>query len=270
MKDFYNILGTDANCSQDEIRTAYKKLSLKLHPKLYQTDGFHQGRYDDVREAFETLNDPGRRMSYDDALKRFRSYNPQALPETPKLARVTRSIDIGFSLTLIVLTLIFGDYVYKSLYTVKTVDIVKHPAVAPIAPLAQVTVKHHKKKHSFKLKDTASYYTGTTPLSKPVAVADTDAAAPGYVLIAVDKKENLYEKRDNTASGSLVNTYVSTIKPNVTGVVYMRSRDSYNSDVVEKIPANASVTVLKKGDVFYQVMYNHVTGYVPKWTVQVK
>ena len=50
----------------------------------------------------------------------------------------------------------------------------------------------------------------------------------------------------------------------------MRRRDSYNSDVVEKIPANASVTVLKKGDVFYQVMYNHATGYVPKWTVQVK
>ncbi len=270
MKDFYNVLGTDINCSQDEIRVAYKKLSLKLHPKLYQNDGYHQARFSDVREAFETLNDPGRRNAYDDALKKYKLYNPQVLPQKLKYTRVISGIDIGFSFTLIVLTLIFGGYVYKSLYSVNTTDIVKHPAAAPVLPVAAVSTKHHKKKHGFKLKDTAGYYTQNNNLSKPVTVADTGASSPGYVSISVDKKENLYEKTAGIASGSLVNTYVSTIKPNVTGVVYMRSQDSYNSEIIEKIPANASITVLKKGNIFYKVLYNHTTGFVPKWTVEVK
>ena len=31
-KDYYNILGVDRNASQDEIRKAFRKISLKYHP----------------------------------------------------------------------------------------------------------------------------------------------------------------------------------------------------------------------------------------------
>ena len=31
-KDYYNILGVDRNASQDEIKKAFRKISLKYHP----------------------------------------------------------------------------------------------------------------------------------------------------------------------------------------------------------------------------------------------
>ena len=140
--------------------------------------GITRARFSEVREAFETLNDPGRRMAYDDALKNYKSYNPQVLPQKLKYTRVTRGIDIGFSFTLIVLTLIFGDFVYKSLYSVTTTDVVKHTVVAPVLPVAAVNTRHHKKKHGFKLKDTSGYYAQNINLSKPVTVADTRLIKP--------------------------------------------------------------------------------------------
>jgi len=40
--------------------------------------------------------------------------------------------------------------------------------------------------------------------------------------------------------------------------------------VVEVIPTNSRVLVLQKGNAFYKVLFNNKTGYVPKWTIQVK
>src|SRR5882757_3453995 len=76
MKDFYYILGTDANCSFDEIKEAYRKLSKKFHPDLNQNDAYFESRFREIQEAYETLIDPSRRLIYDAALKKSKSNPP--------------------------------------------------------------------------------------------------------------------------------------------------------------------------------------------------
>jgi len=80
MKDFYYILGIDANCTSTEIREAYRKLSKKFHPDLNQNDNYFASRFKDVNEAYETLIDPARRSKYDAALKKSGPYQPGPEP----------------------------------------------------------------------------------------------------------------------------------------------------------------------------------------------
>ena len=68
-EDFYRILGVERDASQDEIKRAYKKQSLQMHPdKLAQrgkpvTDE-DQARFTRMKEAYEVLSDPHKRETY--------------------------------------------------------------------------------------------------------------------------------------------------------------------------------------------------------------
>jgi DnaJ-class molecular chaperone len=73
MKDFYYILGTDANSTLNEIKEAYRKLSKKFHPDLNQGDKYFEDRFREIKEAYDTLSDPAKRSRYDAALKKSRS-----------------------------------------------------------------------------------------------------------------------------------------------------------------------------------------------------
>lgn len=61
MKDYFNILGVQPNASEDEIRSAYKKLAMKHHPDR----GGDQAAFQDVQEAYSTLTDPGKRQQWE-------------------------------------------------------------------------------------------------------------------------------------------------------------------------------------------------------------
>ena len=50
----------------------------------------------------------------------------------------------------------------------------------------------------------------------------------------------------------------------------MREADTYSSAVVETIPANSKVLVLHKGNTYYKISYNNLTGYIPKWSIETK
>ncbi|HTR28506.1 MAG TPA: DnaJ C-terminal domain-containing protein [Puia sp.] len=63
--DYYNILGVSKTASQDEIRSAYRKLARKLHPDLNPNDKEANKKFQQINEANEVLSDPEKRKKYD-------------------------------------------------------------------------------------------------------------------------------------------------------------------------------------------------------------
>ena len=61
--DYYDILGVKRGSSADEIKRAYRKLALKYHPdKAGKT---HEGKFEEVNNAYQVLSDPKKRAAYD-------------------------------------------------------------------------------------------------------------------------------------------------------------------------------------------------------------
>lgn len=65
MKDYYYIIGVKENASIDEIKKAYRKLSIKFHPDKNDGDPFFTDRFKEILEAYEVLSDLKRREKYD-------------------------------------------------------------------------------------------------------------------------------------------------------------------------------------------------------------
>jgi curved DNA-binding protein CbpA len=55
MKDYHYILGVPKHANQEEIKSAYRKLSKKFHPDLNDNDKFFEERFKDINEAYEYL-----------------------------------------------------------------------------------------------------------------------------------------------------------------------------------------------------------------------
>lgn len=63
-KDYYSVLGVDKNASEDEIKSAYRRLAKKYHPDLNKTEEA-ANKFKDINEAYEVLSDPKKRANYD-------------------------------------------------------------------------------------------------------------------------------------------------------------------------------------------------------------
>lgn len=62
--DYYEILGVGKTCSVEEIRRAYRKLSLKVHPDKNKAPGSEEA-FKKVSKAFKCLSDETSRRQYD-------------------------------------------------------------------------------------------------------------------------------------------------------------------------------------------------------------
>ncbi len=63
--NYYEILGVQEKSSQDEIKKAYRTLSLKYHPDKTQNNPELLDKYQKINEAYETLGDEQKRHEYD-------------------------------------------------------------------------------------------------------------------------------------------------------------------------------------------------------------
>ena len=67
---YYKILGVNENASNYELRKAFCKLSIELHPDTTSLDiDDAKSKFQEVLEAYENLNNSNLRKIYDDKLK---------------------------------------------------------------------------------------------------------------------------------------------------------------------------------------------------------
>ena len=66
-RDYYEVLGLAKNCSEEEIKKAYRKLAMKHHPDRNNGDDSKKAeeRFKEAKEAYEMLSDPQKRAAYD-------------------------------------------------------------------------------------------------------------------------------------------------------------------------------------------------------------
>jgi len=64
-KDYYKILGLEKDCTDNDIKRAYRKLAVVHHPDKNPNDPSAEERFKDIQEAHETLIDPQKRERYD-------------------------------------------------------------------------------------------------------------------------------------------------------------------------------------------------------------
>jgi DnaJ-class molecular chaperone len=82
MRDPYTVLGVPRSASEKDIKSAYRKLAKKYHPDQNPDDPSAHGKFAEATNAYDLLNDTGKRAQYDrgeidaDGNPKFAGFNP--------------------------------------------------------------------------------------------------------------------------------------------------------------------------------------------------
>jgi curved DNA-binding protein len=64
-RDYYETLGVAKTATEDEIRSAFRKLARKYHPDVAKDKKTAEEKFKQINEAYEVLSDPEKRKKYD-------------------------------------------------------------------------------------------------------------------------------------------------------------------------------------------------------------
>lgn len=64
-RDYYEVLGISGDSSDQEIKSAYRKLAIKYHPDKNSGDKNAEEKFKEAAEAYSVLSDPEKRARYD-------------------------------------------------------------------------------------------------------------------------------------------------------------------------------------------------------------
>lgn len=63
--EFYDLLGVSRDASPEELKKAYRKKAMELHPDRHKGDKAKEAEFKKVNEAYATLSDPQKKAYYD-------------------------------------------------------------------------------------------------------------------------------------------------------------------------------------------------------------
>ena len=89
-KNYYLILGITEDASREDIRTAFRRRALELHP---DRSGMERGPFQEVQEAYSVLGDPARRRHYDRDRPRPAAKRPRWGPKPEPLVPERRTAE---------------------------------------------------------------------------------------------------------------------------------------------------------------------------------
>ena len=130
MINYYRILGLKDFASLEEIKTAYRKLSKKLHPDVNDGDKFFEERFVEIQQAYDVLSDRNKKIRYDNDLKKaagnipvFEPHNFQKYPanssnfsnlnyKKPKATVLKPNLSKQMNFVVVIILLLFSLFVY--------------------------------------------------------------------------------------------------------------------------------------------------------------
>ena len=99
--NYYEILGLDRSCSQEEIEKNYRKKALEHHPDRNPGDASAHQKFLEIQEAYDVLKDKSKKINYDNNLNGFNDQPVGNMFEQENL-------DIKISITFTISDTIFG------------------------------------------------------------------------------------------------------------------------------------------------------------------
>lgn len=97
MEDFYKVLGVPRTATENELKSAYRKLAKRYHPDTHPGDKECEERFRLINEAYDTLGNAAKRSKYDREYREYDEKRRQKPDERGRQAKPNVSPEVDFA-----------------------------------------------------------------------------------------------------------------------------------------------------------------------------